>query len=287
MEKIGLILEGGGMRGAYTAGVLHWLLENDLHFDYVAGISSGALYAGMYVLNKPESLKAAATTVAADKRNVGIRPLLKEHTIVGYNFLYNEVTKNLDYPLDTINQIPGDIEIGVYDMNHERTVWKNKHDIAKNPELIQAACTLPIMGKSLKINGIEYMDGGITTMIPIQQSIDFGCAKHLVVTTKSKDYVRKPQKPAIAKLLKFVYRKYPRLVRDFNNRVNVYYKERALIDKMVDEKKALYMYPSKELGIGRTKGTLEQFETLFEIARQDCEARRDEIIEMYNSVKKV
>lgn len=285
MEKIGLVLEGGGMRGAYTAGVLHWLLENELYFDYVVGISSGALYAGMYVLDKGESLESAAINVAADKRNVGWAPIKDEHTIVGYDFLYREVTENLDYPLETIDQIKGDIEIGVYDIKAEKTVWKNKQEIAENPEYIKAACTLPIVGRPVKIEGRDYMDGGITTMIPVSRSIEAGCVKHMVVTTKSKEYVRKPQGFFTSTLLKCVYRKYPKLVKDFSNRVNVYYEERKLIDELVSEEKALYMYPTKELGIGRFKGSKEQFSELFDIAHQDCELRKDEIFAFYQSVK--
>ncbi|CAM3493696.1 patatin family protein [Erysipelothrix sp. HDW6B] len=284
-DKIGLVLEGGGMRGAYTAGVLNWLLKNDLHFDYVVGISSGALYAGMYVLDKPETLKQAAIDVAADTRNVGVKPLMKERTIVGYEFLYDAVTRKLDYPLESIDTIPGDIEIGVYDIEGEQTVWKDKYEIAKHPRYIQAACTLPIVGRRVSIEGRDYMDGGITTMIPVQRSIDAGCVKHMIVTTKSKDYVRKPQGFVSSSMLKIIYRKYPKLVNDFSDRVDVYYRERKLIDSLVDEEKALYMYPTEELGIGRFKGSKDQFENLFEIAHRDCDARRDEIISFYQSVK--
>ncbi|QIK69672.1 patatin family protein [Erysipelothrix sp. HDW6C] len=285
MDKIGLVLEGGGMRGAYTAGVLHWLLENDLHFDYVVGISSGALYAGMYVLNKPDALEDASIRVAADPRNIGLKAILNERTIVGYEYLYREISEEMDYPMTKMDTIPGDIEVGVYDIEGEKTVWKNKYDIAENPRYIQAACTLPIVGKRVRIDGRDYMDGGITTMIPVERSIAAGCAKHMIVTTKSKDYVRKPQGAFTGTLLKLVYRKFPKLVADFSNRVNVYYKERKLIDELVDDGKALYMYPSKELGVGRFKGSTEQFTELFAIAHQDCDARRDEIVSFYRSVK--
>lgn len=285
MSKIGLVLEGGGMRGAYTAGVLHWLLENDIHFDYVVGISSGALYSGMYVLNKPASLKAAAIDVAADSRNIGWKPIVNERTLVGYEFLFNAVTKSLDYPLETIDKINGEIEIGVYDIQGEETVWIDKYALAKNPEFVQAACTLPIAGRAVKINGKKYMDGGITTMIPVRRSIEKGCDKHFIVTTKSKDYVRKPQGFLMKTVLDTVYRKYPRLVADFDNRVNVYYEERQLINDLVEKEKAIYMYPSKETGISRYSGTKDQFETLFEIGRADCEAIKDQIIAFYKSSK--
>lgn len=285
MNKVGLVLEGGGMRGAYTAGVLDWLLENELYFDYVTGISSGALYASMYMLRKRDTLRVSAIDVAADKRNVGIRPILNEKTIIGYEFLFEEITQNLDFPLETMDQVEGEIEIGVYDMEAQKTVWISKDQIAKHPRFVQAACVLPIFGKQVKIDGKHYMDGGITTMIPIEQSIKAGCTKHMVVTTKSMDFVRKEQNFFQKHLLRFIYRKFPKLISDFESRKTVYYEERDSIESLVASGNGLYMYPTQELGVSRFGGDAERFEQLFNIARENCESRREEIIAFYKSGK--
>lgn len=284
-ETIGLVLEGGGMRGAYTAGVLYWLLDHNLHFDYVVGISSGAMYASMYVMNKKETLKKAAIELAADSRNVGIKPMFNEGTFVGYNFLMEELARNYDYPIQNIDQTDAVLEIGVYDIYGEKTVWKTKEEIAEFPDYIKAACTLPLAGKAVKYNGKKYMDGGITTMIPILRSIEFGNSKHFVVTTKSKDFVRKDQKQPLKGILGMVYHKRPQLIKDFASRKEVYYQERKLIDEYVDKGDAFYLYPSEELGVKRFAGDKEQFEKLFNLALSDCDKRKDEIISFYQSVK--
>ncbi|CAM3719682.1 patatin family protein [Erysipelothrix urinaevulpis] len=278
MEKISLVLEGGGMRGAYTAGVLSWFIEHGVEFDYIVGISSGALYGSMYAMKKQDALKKSSIDLATDKRNVGIRPLISEHSLVGYDFLFNIVQEETDYPIHKIDEIKSEMEIGVYDIEGEETIWVNQNDIAKHPDYVKAACTLPVVGHSVVIEGKKYMDGGITTMIPVNKSIEKGCTKHVIVTTKSKDYVRKDQGFLQKHLLRFLYRKSPRLVEDFESRRDVYYQERAQIDQLVDDGQAIYLYPTKEYGVKRFGGDREKFEALFDLAYQDCDARKEELL---------
>lgn len=279
MEKIGLVLEGGGLRGAYTAGVLAWFLDQDIHFDYVVGISSGALYGTMYSMEKKETMKMAALDIVAHWRNKGMGPLFYERTFVGYDFLFDTLRNKLDYPLEAMNKIETEVEIGVYDIEAEETIWVNQDGIAEEPDFVQAACTLPIVGRAVKINGKKYMDGGVTTMIPIHKSIEKGCTKHVVVTTKSADFVREDQSFLQRNALRFLYRKSPRLVEDFEARRVVYYQERAKIDELVEKDEAVYLYPSKEIGVSRFGGTREQFEELYNLALEDCEARKESLLQ--------
>lgn len=275
MEKIGLVLEGGGLRGAYTAGVLAWFLEQEIQFDYVVGISSGALYGSMYAMGKEETMKTAAIDVATHWRNKGIGPLFYERTFVGYNYLFDTLRNDLDYPIEQMNKIKTEIEIGVYDIEAEKTIWIDQNGIAENPDFVQAACTLPIVGRAVVIDGKKYMDGGVTTMIPIHKSIEMGCTKHVVVTTKSADYVRGDQSFLQKNALRALYRNSPQLIKDFESRRVVYYQERAKIDELVEKKQAVYLYPSKELGVSRFGGEKEQFEELYNLAFKDCEFRKD------------
>ncbi len=199
--------------------------------------------------------------------------------------MFDTILNEVDFPLDKIKDVRCEYYAGVYDLSQQDTIWIDKNHIDPQGKFIKAACTLPIMGRAVRINGKKYMDGGITTMIPVSRSIEYGCTKHMIITTKSKDYVRKPQGFFMRLLLNTVYRKYPKLIQDFENRVNVYYDERKQIDELVAAGDAVYMYPSKELGVSRYSGTKEQFTELFEIAQADCEARRDEIEKLYHSVK--
>lgn len=278
MEKIGLVLEGGGLRGAYTAGVLAWFIDNDVHFDYVVGISSGALYGSMYAMGKKESMKKTALEVSTHWRNIGLGPLFFERTFIGYNYLFDTLQNGLDYPIKQMNEVETEVEIGVYDIEAEKTIWVNQDGIAKNPDFVKAACTLPIVGRSVLINGKKYMDGGVTTMIPLHKSIEKGCTKHVVVTTKSADFVREDQGFLQKHALRFLYRKSPRLIEDFEARKEVYYQERAKIDELVDKRQAVYLYPSKELGVSRFGGDKEKFVNLYNLAYADCEQRKESLL---------
>lgn len=284
-KRIGLVLEGGGMRGAYTAGVLSWMIENGYKFDVVIGISSGALYGAMYALGKSETLRIASTEKAADWRNSGIGALLFERQVVGYDHMFDTIYKEVDFPISKISEIDGEYYAGVYDLEAQDTIWISKDEMDPEGRYIKAACTLPIMGRSVVIDEKKYMDGGITTMIPVEKSLEVGCEYHVVVSTKSADYVRKPQKRITYRIMRWVYRKFPRLIESFEARTDKYYEEVDLVERLEAEKKAIKLYPSKEVGVGRFGGSLKQYEELFELAYKDCENRRCEIDAIYSKAK--
>lgn len=284
-KKIALVLEGGGMRGAYTAGTLAWLLENDYEFDIVIGISSGALYGAMFALNVPEIMKEVSIEKAASWRNSGLGPLLFERQIIGYDYMFDTVFQEVGMPINRIKDFKGEYYAGVYDLEAQDTIWISKDEMDETGRYIKAACTLPVMGRSVELDGKKYMDGGITTMIPVEKSIELGAEAHIVVSTKSADFVRKPQKRITYRFMRWFYRKYPRLIESFEGRTERYYVERNMIEELEAEKKAINLFPSKEVGVDRFGGSLEQYQELWDLAYSDCEARREEIDAIYQSVK--
>ena len=145
-------------------------------------------------------------------------------------------------------------------------------------DLIRAACALPIASAVVTINGRKYLDGGVTKMIPIERSLEKGCTKHLVITTKPADYVRKPGSPAVKVLMALFYPKYPQLRRDYNIRHINYYKQIHLIEDLVNEGKALYIRPSKTIKVARFKGEPDTLKALYDLGYQDMEDRKEEIL---------
>lgn len=276
MEKVGLVLEGGGMRGAYTAGVLSWLLDHGLYVNYCVGISSGGMYGSFYAGKQNDLLFEGSVNIAPNPDFVGIKPLLKEGQLIAYDEIYDRKLFEAGFDPKRLLNADTKLEIGVYSTKTYETLWKTNEDIAKEPKWIKAATALPFFGKFVKIDGVKYTDGGVTTMIPITRSIQQGCTKHIVVTTKSPEFVRKPFKKASIWFLKYIrYPFHKPMVEDFAKRTDVYYQERKLVDELVASNDCIYLYPSQETGVTRYKGSHEQFVLLFEMGKADCERQKD------------
>lgn len=281
MSKVGLVLEGGGMRGAYTAGVLAWFLRNNIEVDHVSGVSSGAMYGAFYLAKDEDLLYKASIEIAPSKDNVGLRPLLKEKQIVGYDHMYDVELIEAGYRPESVLNSTSEFSLAVYDMELMDTIWIDKKTVATDSKWIKAACSLPFYSRLVNIDGRDYTDGGVTTMIPIRRSMEVGCDRNIIVTTKSKEYVRKPfSKFTLWFLRTFFYRDKRKVVSDFAKRTDIYYLERQIVDEEVEKGQAIYLYPTKETGVSRFSGTKEQFEDLYQMGIDDCERQRETILNL-------
>lgn len=277
--KIGLVLEGGGLRGAYTAGALSWFVKEKIHFDYAAGISSGAQHLSYFLSEDAESLKQMAVVAGAEQLNVGLKPFFKEGQLVGYNQLQDYVVNNVPLKHDVIKNSPTEGEIGIFDLEGGKTRWVNTKNLDDQFIMLKAASLIPIAGKPVVIDGKKYVDAGVEHMIPIKRSLEKGVDKHLVITTKPQSYERSQTGWPTNLFMSLFYRKYTAFRDYVKNRRNIYYEQKGLINDLVKEGKALELYPSKSFDIGRFGGDRDQLNDLFTLGFNDCEARREEIYE--------
>jgi len=279
-EKIGLVLEGGGLRGAYTAGCLKWFLEHDISFDYAVAISATALHLTTFAQKNIKGLHDLSVDWVADPRNIGFKTFLREGQPVGYDFVFDYVLKK-EVPIDVekIRNSTQKIAFGVYEMDTDRQLWIENQQLDDNFRLLKASCVLPIGGRSIKFNGHKYIDGGVRSMMPIFQSVEVGMDKHLCITTKHESYIRKPNSAFVSFLISILYWRYPEMVKAIKDRVNVYYKEMGKIDELVKQGSGLLMRPSKLFNVSRLSADMKDLESLFELGYQDCESRKSEILE--------
>ena len=280
-KKIALVMEGGGMRGAYTAGALAWLLDNGIEFSSSYGISSGAFYLCGYLMKDKQFLYNCSTNCVTDKRYMFAPAILRSGKIVDYDFLFNQIlVKENHMDLTPLNNMDEEGYFGLYDLSLGKTVYISTKDITV--DLLKASATLPILGKLVKAGDKEYLDGGITDMIPIEQALRDGCEKFLIITTKPENYVRKPAKKPIIALMKAMYPQCSQISKDYSIRHLNYNKQINLIKDLSDQKKALFCFPSKESKVTRMGGTKQQLDDLYELGYTDMEDRKERLFELLN-----
>lgn len=273
-KKISLVLEGGGLRGAYTAGCLSWLIDEGIEFDGGYGISTGALHLLTYLNGNKDYLKFFSTEILPAKDTIGVSAFLKEGQIVGYHTMFERIVENSDFDPNK-NVTKSKAKVGLYDLGEGKTVYIPQEKM--NFKLLIAACSLPLLGKVTKENGHEYLDGGISDMIPISEAIKDGHEKHFIIATKPLTFVRKPAKQFVVNLMKLAYKNCPNISRDYKIRHLNYQKQISLIKELVDKGDAIYRYPTGKVKVTRLGGSKEDLIDLYNMGRADMENMREEI----------
>ncbi len=279
MEKTGLVLEGGGIRGAYTVGVLSWLADHHVQFDYSAGISSGAMYLACFVIGRMDIGYRIATEHAIDPSVAGPQAFLREGHYVAYSHLLKDAILGKErFDVAELLKRGQNMEVGVYDLDLGRTVFYPESEDDEEMTLIRAACGLPIASAIVEFKGHHFLDGGVTKMIPIERAVEQGCTKCFIITTKPADYVRKPAPWYAVEAMRRLYPQCPQLTEDYKVRHINYYKQMDMIGNMVEEGTGLLMRPTKTVSVSRFKGDPDKCRELYELGYQDAEKRKDEIL---------
>lgn len=283
-KEIGLVMEGGGFRGAYTAGALSWLIEQGIYFDYSASISAAAIYAFYYAAKMPEQLYDFSVNAITDRKCIGLYSILHEGQIVGYEYMLEKYAlPTYRKALENIRNSDLNLEIGLFNMNREKLEYYDVNDFDDNCQLLKASCVLPFYGKMTEVNGQKYLDGGIDTMISVKRARETGHKKCFVIVTKDKNYVRKPYGWLVNTLLKLFYGKYKNMLKILDHRVEAYYDQMNAVYEMENEGTAMLIRPSRDCGVGRFSGTREQIDSMYKLGYQDMEDRKEEILRFINS----
>lgn len=277
-KKVALVLEGGGLRGAYTAGCISWLIEHNIKVDSAYGISTGAWHMCIYLHNDINLGKELSLNYINDKSNMGIKALVKGEGIFSFKNLLKQLTEKTSFNLESIRNTDINAKIGLYNLNEGKTLYYPVKDV--NMDHLVAACSLPLLSKIVDINGTKFLDGGITKMIPIDEAIRDNNDSYIVITTKPLDFVRKPSNKFVVWLMKTVYKKYKSIGNDYDVRDKNYYDQIDTIKKLEIEGKAIYRYPSKHSDVTRLDGTHEQLEELYNLGYQDMEDSKERIFDL-------
>ncbi len=278
MKKIGLICEGGGTKAAYTCGVLKCFLDENIEFPYTAGISAGAEVLLAFVSKQKERLRITGVDAASDPAAIGLKPLLKEHGLFGINHVMHFIEERAPLDYKTFMNNETELDIGLYNIDENRVEYFGKDYLdPKDQKLIIAACSLFILNRPVKFQGHLYMDAGLVDMIPIEQSIRKGMDKHVFISTKEANYVRKPAGGYQIQMARLLY---PgnKIIRD-NLRIRHinYAKQWKLVQQLEKQGKALVLRPSADYGVTRYTHDKDLLGRWFDLGYEDTKHRLSDI----------
>ena len=277
----GLILEGGGMRGVYTAGVLDFFMEKDLYFKDCYAVSAGACHAISYFSKQRGRSIKVNLDYLHDKRYCSVNSLIKTGDMFGVDMIYNIIPNKLvlfDY--DTYNKFDGNFYSVVTNCETGEAEYLRINDARKDIDAVRASSSLPLWSRIVEINGKKYLDGGISDSIPIRKSIEDGHEKNVVVLTRDKSY--RKEKSKLLPVFKIKYKKYPKFLKAVENRYRVYNETLDFIDEEKKKNKAFVIQPKYHVSIGRLEKDKEKLRALYKQGYNDARDCYDDLIKFIN-----
>ena len=262
--KVGLVLEGGGMRALFTAGVLDALLDiKELDIDGIVGVSAGALFGVNYVSGQKERAIRYNIKYARDKRYMGLYSWITTGNAVNEEFAFYEIPFKLDvFDQEKFKQSKIDFYVVMTNVESGKSEYVLIKDVFKQMEYLRATSALPFASKIIEINGKKYLDGGISDSIPIDYCESLGYDKIILVLTRPENTHKEDK---LNFLYKLVYRKYPNLVKRLINMGKDYEIVLKKIKDLENEKKIFVIRPPKVLKIGRLEKNEKKIQNVYDI----------------------
>ena len=251
--KSGLVLEGGAMRGMFTAGVLDVLLENNINVDGFIGVSAGATFGCNYKSRQIGRTIRYNIRFAGDKRYCSLHSFFKTGDLYNVDFCYNQIPNVLDvFDLKTFKENPVKFYVVASDCNSGLPVYKELETCdEKDLTWMRASASMPLVSRIVEIDGHKLLDGGMTDSSPIRKFEEMGYGKNIVVLTQPRDYVKKPA--SLMGLMKIFLRKYPNLIDAMKKRHITYNEEKNYVFNKAARGELVVICPKKPLDISRTE----------------------------------
>lgn len=265
--KTGLIMEGGAMRGLFTAGAIDVLMENGIEFDGAIGVSAGAAFGCNYKSRQIGRVIRYNTRFVLDKRYGSFRNLLRTGNFYSTEFCYGEVPLSYDvFDFDAYVRNPMDFYVVATDIETGRAVYHKYGGWEDHGfDWIRASASMPLVSQIVEIDGQKLLDGGIADSIPLKYFQSIGYAKNVVILTQPKGYIKTPNRAM--PLIRAKYRAYPKLVEALANRHIVYNKTLAFIEEAEQKGDVFVIRPEAPLPVSRTENDPEKLRAAYQLGR--------------------
>jgi predicted patatin/cPLA2 family phospholipase len=241
-------LEGGGLRGVFSAGVIDCFLDHDIRFDYVIGVSAGACNA-MAILGKQKRyFWSIINTVSGRNSFYGVSQMVDSHRFVNLDKIFYEYTEQFHFDFDTLMNNPAEWEMVVSNIETGKAEYMTTKDLDRLRVIGKASCSLPIITDPVNIDGQLYLDGGICDSIPIEHVLEKGFDRIVVVLTRKKGNYSHTNEPTKA-IIRRIYSAYPNLIKAMYDRGDLYRNEVTMCEQLEQEGKVILIRPTmKEIG---------------------------------------
>ncbi len=274
--KTALILEGGGMRGLYTAGVLDVLMENKIETDVAVGVSAGALFGINYKSKQIGRVLRYNLKYAGNKENLGVKSLLKTGDLMSKQFYFDDLPFKLDVmDTETYKNCKTEFYAVVTNLNTGLPEYKSIYDLKNEEcmEYLRASGSLPFVSKPVTINGVPYLDGGVSDSIPVKHYIDKGYEKMMVGLTRPLGFRKKGEIHGTG----IAYKNYPDFAKTLKKRNLDYSKQCDLVDKLEKDGKILVIRPSEYIKVKTTEKDRKVIQNIYDLGVKDCKSKMQEI----------
>ncbi|KKY01440.1 serine protease [Paraclostridium benzoelyticum] len=278
MNKIGLILEGGGMRGIYTAGVLDFFIEKNIEVDITIGVSAGSCHASSYLSKQYKRAYNATVDYINDKRYLSFSNLIKTGSIFGMDFMFNKIPNELNiYDYDTFAKSKSKFVVVATNCETGYPEYFELKDLKKEIIYMQASCSIPMFANIVEIDGFKLVDGGVSDSIPIEYALNQGYKKNIVVLTRDINYTKNKQKflPIVNKK----YKKYPNLVKAIENRHLNYNKSLNLVNQLEKDGDVLVIRPKNPVNVSQIEKNAKKLTALYEEGYDNAKELYDKILD--------
>ncbi|MDE7271473.1 MAG: patatin family protein [Lachnospiraceae bacterium] len=280
MIDCGLVLEGGGMKGMYTAGVLEYFMEKELYFKNCYGVSAGACHLCSYISKQRKRAYRVALDYLNDKNYCSMYSLVTTGDLFNADMCYNTIPNKLDpYDYKAAAKYEGNAYAVVTNIRTGEAEYMPLREMHRDTIAVRASASLPLVSRNVKIGNEYYLDGGIADAIPIRKAIADGNAKSVVILTKEVGYVRKQASPAMRNMVKLRYAKYPKVYGLVSDRYARYNETLQFLEEEMKAGRAFVIRPQRPNDIGRVEKDRKKLEALYQLGYNDAKKCYGELME--------
>lgn len=262
-RNTGLVLEGGGMRGVFTSGVLDAFMKHGVYFRHVVAVSAGACNGMSYISRQPRRARLSNIDFLTQYDYIGWRHLLRQGCIFDQELLYDKFPNEyVPFDFDTYFQWSATFEMVTTNcLTGQAEYLTESKDRQRSLDIVRASSSLPYVSKIVMVDGIPMLDGGIVDSIPVMRAIETGHPQNVVILTRNKGYRSKERD---RKIPAFIYKKYPRLRVALSRRVAAYNEQLELVERLEELGKVVCIRPQRPMEVGRMEKDIGRLERLYQ-----------------------